>query len=391
MNLPEYLPISEYLRLPVEDRLKRTLPLSKNEEDRAFELRERLLFIDIHNHVVQQSYPRFSKERILESGLNCLFESISGHQDYNKTVQNLGSVFSVIDENKNLTHRVFSAEDIVRAKQERKVAFVCDMEVQAVGAILDNVNLFHGLGIRSMGLTGNTRNFIGDGFDEKTNIGLNYFGLQVVDRMNRLGIMISLAHTGLQTSYDTIEYSRDPVMLSHNATSLTYYNTSRPDELLKACAEKGGVIGLPTLANALPNMNKPLEERKRTGIWDVLDNVDHAVKVAGIDHVCIGSDNAAGVSTATPQRPTDVDKTLPAEGCVWYGPRPMTPISEHALLPTWKTKDPNWPYAVYTEGLNGISEWQNITRGLISRGYTDQEIAKIVGENALGFVKRVIG
>jgi membrane dipeptidase len=180
-------------------------------------------------------------------------------------------------------------------------------------------------------------------------------------------------------------------MLSHNATSLTYYNTSRPDELLKACAEKGGVIGLPTLANALPNMNKPLEERKRTGIWDVLDNVDHAVKVAGIDHVCIGSDNAAGVSTATPQRPTDVDKTLPAEGRVWYGPRPMTPISEHALLPTWKTKDPNWPYAVYTEGLNGISEWQNITRGLISRGYTDQEIAKIVGENALGFVKRVIG
>ncbi len=391
MKLPEYLPINEYLQLPLEERLRRTLPLNRNEEDRASELRKKLLFIDIHNHVVQQPYPKFPRERILDSGLNCIFESISGHQDYHKTVQNLGTVFSVIDENKDLTRRAFSAEDIVRAKRDGKIAFLCDMEVQAVGAILDNVNLFHGLGVRGMGLTGNTKNFIGDGFDEKTNTGLNYFGRQVVDRMNRLGIMISLAHSGLQTSYDTIAYSRDPVMLSHNATSLTYYNTSRPDELLKACAEKGGIIGLPTLANALPNMKKPLEERRRAGIWDVLDNVDHAVKAAGIDHVCIGSDNAGGVAAAPVQRPAGVDTTLPAEGRVWYGPRPMTQISEDALLPTWKTKDPNWPYAAYTEGLNGISEWQNITRGLISRGYSDQEIAKIVGENALAFIRRVIG
>ena len=391
MSLPQYLPINDYLKLPLEDRLKRTLPLSKNEEDRASELREKLLFIDIHNHVVQQSYPRFPKERIRESGLNCLFESVSGHQDYNKTIQNLGTTFSVIDENKDLSRRVFCADDIVRAKQDGKTAFVCDMEVQAVGAILDNVNLFHGLGVRGMGLTGNTKNFIGDGFEEKTNIGLNYFGLQVVDRMNRLGMMISLAHAGLQTSYDTIQYSRDPVMLSHNATSVSYYNTSRPDELLKACAEKGGIIGLPTLANTLPNMKKTIEERRRVGIWDVLEHVDHAVEVAGIDHICIGSDNATGVTAAATQRPMEVDRTLPAEGRVWYGPRPMTPISEHALLPTWKATDPNWPYAVYTEGLNGISEWQNITRGLISRGYSDQEIAKIVGENALAFVKRVIG
>jgi membrane dipeptidase len=391
LSLPQYLPINEYLKLPLEERLKRTLPLSKNDEDRASELREKLLFIDIHNHVVQQTYPRFPRERIIESGLNCLFESVSGHQDYNKTVQNLGSVFSVIDENKDLTRRVFSADDIVRAKREGKVAFVCDMEVQAVGAILDNVNLFHGLGVRGMGLTGNTRNFIGDGFEEETNIGLNHFGLQVVDRMNRLGMMISLAHAGLKTSYDTVAYSRDPVTLSHNATSVSFYNTSRPDELLKACAEKGGIIGLPTLANTLPNMKKTIEERRRVGIWDVLEHVEHAVEVVGIDHVGIGSDNATGVTAAATQRPMEVDRTLPAEGRVWYGPRPMTPISEHALLPTWKAKDPNWPYAVYTEGLNGISEWQNITRGLISRGYSNQEIAKIVGENALAFVKRVIG
>jgi membrane dipeptidase len=138
-------------------------------------------------------------------------------------------------------------------------------------------------------------------------------------------------------------------------------------------------------------MRKPIEERRRIGVWDVLDNVDHAVKVAGIDHVCIGSDNAVGVTAEPAQRPAEVDKTLPAEGRVWYGPRPMTPISEHALMPTWKAKDPDWPYAVYTEGLNGISEWQNITRGLVSRGYSDQEIAKIVGGNALAFVRRVIG
>jgi len=394
VELPKYLPVEEYVKLPVEERLRRSLPLSKNEEDRASELREKLLFIDIHNHVVQlgdrQGYPKVPWDRIDDSGLDCLFETVVGHQDYLKTVQNLGTTFSVIDQEKKRTRRVFRAEDIRSAKREGSVAFVCDMEVQAVGAILDRVDLFYGLGVRAMGLTYNTKNFVGDGFDERADSGLSYFGLQLVDRMNRLGMMISIAHAGLRTAYDAIEYSRDPVMLSHIVTNVSYYHKSRPDELIKACAEKGGIIGIETIAHALPNMKKTVEERRRAGVWDVLDHIDHAIEVAGIDHVCIGSDNPAGVTSERGELVTE-DISMPVEGRVWYGPRPRTPIAEHARMPTWKAKDPNWPYAVYTEGLNGVAEWQNITRGMVSRGYSDQEIAKVVGENALRYVERVIG
>ncbi|MEM2094206.1 MAG: membrane dipeptidase, partial [Candidatus Bathyarchaeia archaeon] len=230
----------------------------------------------------------------------------------------------------------------------------------------------------------------GDGFDERADSGLSYFGLQLIDRMNKLGMMISIAHAGIKTAYDAIENSRDPVMLSHIVTCVSYYHKSRPDELIKACAEKGGIIGIETIAHALPNMKKTIEERRRAGIWDVLDHIDHAVDVAGIDHVCIGSDNPAGV-TAERGEPVTEDVSMPVEGRVWYGPRPKIPIAEYARMPSWKAKDPNWPYAVYTEGLNGVAEWQNITRGLISRGYSDQEIAKIVGENALRYIERVIG
>ncbi len=394
MNLPTYLPIGEYLKLPVEERMQRSLPLSKNEEDRASELRRKLLFIDIHNHVVQlgdrSGYPKVPWDRIDASGLNCLFETVVGHQDYLKTVQNLGTTFAVIDQEKKKVCRVTSAEDIRVARREGRFAFLCDMEVQAAGAILDRVDLFYGLGVRAMGLTYNTKNFVGDGFDERTDSGLSYFGLQLVDRMNKLGMMVSIAHAGLKTAYDTIEYSRDPVMLSHIVTSVSYYHKSRPDELLKACAERGGIIGIETIAHALPNMKKSMEERKRAGIWDVLDQIEHAIEVAGIDHVCIGSDNPAGVTAERGELFTE-DPNLPVEGRVWYGPRPRTLIAEHARMPGWKAKDPNWPYAVYTEGLNGVAEWQNITRGLVSRGFSDQEIANIVGENAARYIERVIG
>lgn len=403
MELPKYLPITEYLNLPLQERLRRTLPLTKNEEDRASELKKKLLFIDIHNHVVQhgkegEAYPFFPKERIQQSGFDCFFESITTHQDYLKAIRNVGTTFSVIDQNKEMSRRVFCAEDIRRTKRDGKVAFLCDMEIQSAGPYLDRIDLFYGLGVRSMGLTYNTKNFVGDGIDERTDNGLSYFGLQVVDRMNRLGIIVNLAHSGLKTAHDAIQYSRDPVMFSHNATSLSYYHNSRPDELLKACAEKGGIMGILLVPHTLAIMKKPLEERKRVGVWDALDHYEHAIKVMGIDHLCVGSDSIAGVTLETPRGrmplPPDWDeknKSLPVEGRMWYGPRPMTPIADHARIPSWTEKDPNWPYAAYVEGLNGTAELQNLTRGFVSRGYSDQEIEKIMGQNALRFIERVIG
>lgn len=395
MDLPKFLPLEEYVTLPLQERLRRSLPLSQSDEDRAAELKEKLTFVDIHNHVVQfgdrGGYPKFPRESIKQSGLDTLFETVVGHQEYFKTIRNIGTTFSVIDQNRDMTSRVFCAEDIRRAKREGKVGFLCDMEIQAVGPILDRVDVFHGLGVRSMGLTYNTKNFVGDGFDERTNSGLSYFGLQVVDRMNQLKMIVSIAHAGVKSAYDAIEYSRDPVVLSHIVTSVSYYHKTRDDEMLQACAEKGGMIGLENIGHALPNMAKPIEERKRAGVWDFLDHIDHAVDVVGVDHVCIGSDNPAGRQPGpTPDFGAVVD-TRPVEGRVWYGPRPLTKIAPHALMPTWKATDPNWPYALYTEGLNGVAEWQNVTRGLVSRGYSDQDIAKIVGENGIHLVERVVG
>ena len=128
---------------------------------------------------------------------------------------------------------------------------------------LDRIDLLHGFGLRSLGVTYSESNALGNGLKEERDGGLTKFGRKAVERMNKVGLLIDCSHCGDRTTLDTIAWSEKPIVLSHiGARALWDSNRLAPDEVLEACAAKGGVIGIECLAS-------------REDLRDVLGKLNH--------------------------------------------------------------------------------------------------------------------
>jgi len=347
----------DYLKLPLKERF---IKLDKTEEERATALHEKLPIVDLHSHLVFPHREDFDRQHVRNSGVTCFVEAVAVlSENFYESMCELGSVFSFVKKQPGMGV-AFCAEDIRRVKREGKQAIMAQFEPQTIGRNLNNIEILSGLGVRMMMLTFNTRNYIGDGCAENQDTGLSYFGFDVVKKMNEVGMMIDLSHCGERTTLDAIEASRDPVLFNHTgARSLNPKCTRlKTDEQMKALAEKGGLMGISAVPNQLANT-------KRQGIHDLLNHVDYAVKLIGIDHVAIGLDNVFGDQVANHRK-------MMAQGLI-------DPAKAGMEL-----------NADYMEGIESPEEWPNITRGLVSRGYSDQEIEKIVGGNALKIMERTL-
>jgi membrane dipeptidase len=125
---------------------------------------------------------------------------------------------------------------------------------------------------------------VADGCTERTDAGLSTFGFKVIERMDRLGILIDLSHSSDLASKETIEASKAPCCFTHTFARSVFKNPrGKPDDLLRLLAKKGGVIGIAAVPNLISN--KPVQT-----IFDVMDHLDYMVKLVGIDHVAIGTD-----------------------------------------------------------------------------------------------------
>jgi membrane dipeptidase len=203
---------------------------------------------------------------------------------------------------------VRKVEDIERAKKEGKHGIIFGpQDSMFIERDLDLLEIAYEHGLRAMQLTYNWQNEVGSGCREQKDSGLSIFGESLVEKMNELGILIDLSHTGDQTCWDAIEQSKDPVSFTHiiprksapdkpggyaewanRSTSLwgdfVKYSKQRgkPDDMMKACAEKGGVIGVtPFFA----------KKRGNTSLTDdLMDQVDETVNIVGVDHTGFGSD-----------------------------------------------------------------------------------------------------
>ena len=345
----------EYLKLPLKERFIR---LNKQEDERATMLHEKLVSIDLHTHLAApHRIPNFERQKVRNSGLTCFFEAVADVDElYERSVDELASALRFFRSQVDMPVG-FHAEDIRKAKEGKQLVMV-QFEPQTIGLQLDRIDKLYGLGVRMMMLTFNSRNYVGDGCGERTDSGLSYFGLDVVERMNKVGVMIDLSHCGDKTTLDTIEASKDPVLFNHTGARSLHQKCKRlkTDEAMKALAEKGGLMGISGIPNQLSN-------EKRQGIQDLLNHVDYAVKLIGIDHVAIGLDIVFGDQVAS-----------------------------HRANPAFALKRTGVELnADYMEGIENPEEWPNITRGLVSRGYSDQEIEKIIGGNALRIIEQVVG
>ncbi|MFW9854930.1 MAG: dipeptidase [Candidatus Thorarchaeota archaeon] len=345
----------EYLKIPLEERF---IKLDKVQEERVEQIYEKYIFIELHSHILNDEY--FIVPRIKNSRINGFVEAVAGiHEEFNTSMDRLGYFL-----NRVLHHPefmpAFQVNDFEKAKKENKQAVMFQLEPQTFGKDLDNVDIAFGQGIRMALLTFNTRTYAGDGCGERTNAGLSYFGLDLVTRMNKVGMLIDLSHVGIQTTLDTIEHSKDPVLCNHVGARALYQQCKRlkTDEELEALAEKGGLAGV----SAIPNQ---LSGESEQGIETLLDHLEYMVDLIGINHVGIGLDNTFGDQVAGHKK---FDKTL--------------------FKLDYVGQELNAPFMY---GIESPEEWPNITRGLVFREYSDQEIEKIVGKNAVNLMERVIG
>lgn len=190
--------------------------------------------------------------------------------------------------------QVETAADLDRAKAEGRVGLIMGMQnIRPVADELDRLHFFRRLGLRVMQLTYNFRNAFGDGCLEPEEAGLTILGRDAIRIMNEIGIAIDLSHVGQRTMHEAIEASSQPVLITHaNARALAALERNKTDDVIKAVARKGGVIGCSIYGPMCWDQNPA---RKPT-IDDYVRHLEYIVDIAGIEAVAFGTDLATGAN-----------------------------------------------------------------------------------------------
>ncbi len=305
---------------------------------------------------------------------NYLYPDKSARQAF----QLLEAMTANIEKNAAAVELARTGADIERIVAAGKIAMPLAIEGgHAIEDRLDLLRTFHDRGVSSMTLTHNVSHGWADAAAGATRWnGLNDLGRKVIAGMNSMGMVIDVSHVSDETFFDVIETSKDPIIFSHSGCrAINPHRRNVSDDMLRALAKNGGVIGIvfelnflsqeyakaaqelraigrpilqkvPVIEDldlriAVEHLNQgrdwPLEGKPT--IEDLLNHIDHAVKIAGVDHVGLGAD---------------------------MYPRTPSP-----------------------EGIRGAQDYGNITRGLKRRGYSDEDVKKIMGGNFLRVWKRV--
>jgi membrane dipeptidase len=311
-------------------------------------------------------------------------EYVNGNHSANRTLQMIDTVRTdVIAAHPNEFVYATTADDIVRAHNQHKIAAL--MGIEGGHAIEDSLRLlrdYYALGVRYMTLTHFNTNSWADAQGDADNPkvehhnGLTPFGKDVVREMNRLGMMVDISHTADKTFWDALETSSAPIIASHSSCrAISNHTRNLTDNMIKALAAKGGTMQInfdcSYLSQRYNDESKPLQAAMRerymaamkiedpaeksaaidklraefteklppATLADVVDQIDHAVKVGGIDHVGIGTD-------------FDGVACVPAE-------------------------------------LSSYDKFPALTRTLLEKGYSADDIKKIYGGNLLRVMRAV--
>jgi membrane dipeptidase len=252
-----------------------------------------------------------------------------------------------------------SAADVERARRDGKMAvFYMFQNTAQFGRELDRVDLFHRLGLTSCQLTYNDRNDAGSGCDAEG--GLTSFGRGLVERMNARRMLVDLSHANMQTMAETIAASKAPVIVSHTAcTAVRAHRRNTTDENLRALAERGGVVGV-------CQMRPFLTPKKSQNLDPYFDHLLHAIRVAGVEHVAIGSDRDYRTIRLSPEYLAELKREEGAQ-----------------------VVDDELPY--FIEELNGPRRMEVVRDGLARRGLSARDVERVLGGNLLRLYRDVIG
>jgi membrane dipeptidase len=248
--------------------------------------------------------------------------------------------------------------DIHRVHGTGQVGLVFGLEAATpIENEIDRLDVLYGLGLRQIGIAYNDSNALGTGLNETADGGLTRFGRRAVARMNKLGLAVDLSHSSDRTSLDVCATSDRPVFITH-AGARSVWNTPRmkPDEVLRAVADTGGVIGMSAAPHTTLSTDHP-----RHSIQSVMDHFRYCANLVGLDHVAFGPDTFYGDHVAL----YTVFGHLLGLDTAPSGPSPFEPVA-------------------YVDGLENPTEnFANICGCLVREGLTDAEIAAVLGGNIL--------
>ncbi len=300
------------------------------------------------------------------AGVTCIFQN-AGEEGIaiSRLVKRLARFTYVTDMMRDFVCRAVGPDDIVVAKKQNRHCLYFSgngvpipQDWVSAEEELRYIRAFFQLGIRMMHLTYNRRNVIGDGCGEPSDGGLSDFGRAVVAEMNRVGVIVDVAHCGWRTSREAAEVSARPIVASHTTCgALHEHIRSKPDSVIRAIVDKEGLIGICCIPSFLGD---------KGDIGRMMEHIAYAVKTFGADHVAIGMDHgytsrrAAQENAKIPKR----RKTRARWEALWPEGALITKPPESQLSMAWT----NWPL---------------FTIGLVQLGYSDSDIQKIIGGNAL--------
>jgi membrane dipeptidase len=280
--------------------------------------------------------------RLIEGGVDCQVFAISSVRDRTRpyalrtAMEMIDIFYQECEKHQTLITSVTTHDGILKATEEGKVAAMLSIEgADVIEGKIGLLRVFHRLGVRMVGLVHSLRNELADGVaDRRTKGGLSELGVQAVEELDRLGVLIDVSHLSDAGFWDLMDVAKGPVMVSHsNARAVCDHPRNMTDEMIDAMADRGGVMGM----NFAPSFVHPTHAT----VQGVVDHIDHIVGLVGPDHVGLGSD---------------------------FDGIPYTPV-----------------------GLEDVTRMPNITAELVKRGYADEDVRKILGENHLRLIKDVVG
>lgn len=242
------------------------------------------------------------------------------------------------------------AADLDRAPKEGRIAMIMGLQNAAPFETVDDVALFHGLGLRCAQLTYNSQNLIGSGSTDRVDGGVSAYGAEIIAAMNRAGMLIDLSHCGDRTTLDAIALTARPPAVTHsNCRALADHPRNKSDDAIRALAAKGGVMGI-------TGVRMFVRTQEPTDVGHIADHIEHVARLVGIEHVGIGSD-------------ADLN-----------GYDDMPP-DQYAKLKGLYTASYAFRDRIDTDGYDHPRKIYDLTEELVRRRHTDGDIALILGGN----------
>jgi microsomal dipeptidase-like Zn-dependent dipeptidase len=296
-------------------------------------------------------------QQLREGGVAAVNATCAFWEDAAETLANIARLHTNLRDHADLVVPVQTAAEIEQAHAEGRVGFLLGFQnASPFEDDLDLVGAFHSLGVRVVQLTYNNQNLVGSGCYEESDSGLSRFGKLVVRELNQLGMLIDLSHVGTETSLDAIGVSEDPVAITH-ANPRWFHDVPRnkPDQVIRAVAEAGGVVGVCVYQLVLPGGARCTWSQFSQMLLRLLDEI-------GAEHVAIG---------------TDFTLKQPVELISWLRAGTWTRAPQEPVEPAW----PEW--------LRSPADFPQFVARLRELGIDEPEVRLIMGGNWLRLLRQL--